>query len=244
MTSLKNGFILILLVIIASGGYQYYQSWQNAKQKIADAEQQKQTLLKANDALNQQVNELSAQQAELDKQIDEHADQVSNYKKQIADIQQQLEQTNLHTIAEVKEQKIADNFRQVFDLQTVKGIRVVKIPPEEGAFKITSLVVPIDYVKLAIKARNGEIACQKSAVLQDKIIQLNEQINLLTTEKLTLEKEKTEAYSKGYQQAFDMYLEINKLYVELLKTPPKVDLAPNWLQIAGGMLAGGVLCAL
>ncbi|MEP7766357.1 hypothetical protein, partial [Sanguibacter sp. 26GB23] len=61
---------------------------------------------------------------------------------------------------------------------------------------------------------------------------------------LKLEQEKSMAYSKGYESAFAMYLEVNKLYIDLLKSPPKVDLAPSWWQVTLGAIGGVLICTL
>jgi hypothetical protein len=47
---------------------------------------------------------------------------------------------------------------------------------------------------------------------------------------------------QAYDEAYASFETMHKNYVELLKSPPKVDLAPKWLQIIGGMAVGGLLC--
>jgi hypothetical protein len=39
-------------------------------------------------------------------------------------------------------------------------------------------------------------------------------------------------------------VDINKLYVELLTTPPKVSIGPAWLQFLGGLAGGALICNL
>lgn len=244
METIKNWALVILIIIVAVGGYQYAKVWNDAKEKIAAAEKQQADMQAEKAQLEDKVASLTAKQDELDKKIASQQTQIGQYESEIADIKEKLIAANKLTIAEVDEQSIADNFKKTYGLEDVKGIRLVKIPPAEGGFKITSLVLPIDYIKLAVTAKNSQRACEQQAELQDKIIGLNQEINQLTNEKLVLEQQKTQAYSEGYEKAFAMYLEVNKLYIDLLKAPPKVDLAPNWLQIAGGFLTGGLLCAL
>lgn len=244
MEMIKNIAIGMLAIVVVFGIYQYINVWKDAVEKIAVAEQKQQEMEAGKAKLEQDIADLTAKQGELDTQIEQQKNEITGYEAKIAKIQEDLAKANKGAIAEVNEQSIADNFKKTYALEKIKGIRVVKIPPEGGGFKIPSLVVPIDYVKLAVTAKNSQLACEKQAELKDKIIDLNNQINDLVNEKLILEQQKTQAYSEGYEKAFAMYLEVNKLYIDLLKAPPKVDLTPSWLQVAGGVLAGGLLCVL
>ena len=112
------------------------------------------------------------------------------------------------------------------------------------SWKITSLVMPIDYAKSVINAKDGLVACQAQSKLKDKNDGLNTEIKNLKDEKFVLEEQKSRAYAEGYEKAFTMYKEINGQFIELLRSPPKADLSINWLGILGGIVTGGLVCAI
>lgn len=70
--------------------------------------------------------------------------------------------------------------------------------------------------------------------MQEKIIGMKEKINVL-------EKEKSEAYKKGYDSAYVKYLDVNEKYLKLLNNPPTVEFGlPQIGAVAIGTAAGFV----
>jgi hypothetical protein len=68
--------------------------------------------------------------------------------------------------------------------------------------------------------------------MQEKIIGMTEKIT-------ALEKEKSEAYKKGYDSAYVKYMDVNEKYLKLLNSPPKVEFGlPQIGAVAIGTAAG------
>ena len=240
---LKNIIIIALSLILIIGGYFYYATWQDAKQKIAKAESQQAALIAEKGQLTERVAELSVQQQSLEKKIVGHEQSISTYQLEIKEIEDKLTQANKKTIAEYDDQSIAQGFKETYQLDE-KSIQIIQIPIAGSPWKERVMTLPIDYVKLTVTAYNSKVACQEQSELKTKIIDLNQRIDVLQAQNLKLEQEKSMAYSKGYESAFAMYLEVNKLYIDLLKSPPKVDLAPSWWQVTLGAIGGVLICTL
>jgi hypothetical protein len=240
---LKNILIMVLSLIIIIGGYFYYTTWHNAKQKIAKAQSQQAALIGEKGQLTERVAALSAKQQSLEQEIVGHTQSINAYQLEIKGIQDKLEQANKKTIAEYDDQSIAQSFKETYQLDE-KSIQIIQIPIAGSPWKERVMTLPIDYVKLTVTAHDSKVACQQQSEFKTKIIDLNHQIDALQAQNLKLEKDKSMAYSQGYEQAFTMYIEVNKLYIDLLKSPPKVDLAPSWLQVTLGAIGGALICTL
>lgn len=233
-----------MVLIIVVGGYQYYQTYKDAQVKIEQAQAREKTLKDDKVALTQKIGELGKQQEKLNAQIKGKEQEIKTHLAKIDEISQKLKQTNRNTVAAVSEQVIADDFKKAYKLEGKENIKVIQAPIAGSNWKEKVLQVPIDYVKLTITAKASQAACEQQSQLKDQVIGLKNDMYQLQTKNLQLEQEKTKAYGNGYEKAFNMYLETNKLYLDLLKAPPKVDLTPSWLEVAGGILGGLALCAI
>ena len=244
--TLKNTLFILGIVIAASLGYRYYEAYNDAAAKIDEAEAQETQMRADNQKLQQKVSELNAKQQALEQQIAGKEKEIQDHLATIDKISEQLKAANFQTIAETSEQAIADNFKKTYhELKDMSNVKVIKVPVAPNApWKESVLQIPIDYVKLTITAKNTKDACLKQSALKDEVIGLNNSIRDLQNQNLSLEKEKSAAFQKGYDKAFAMYLDVNEKYIELLKVPPKIDFAPSWLEIAGGLAGGVALCAL
>ena len=244
MSSIKDIVFGILILAVVVGGYQYWTVWKDALEKAKAAEVQQQEMERDNRDLEKTVKELSQQQEKLSDQVLEKEKEILGYEEKIASVENELQVTKKNTIVEIDEQKIAQDFKKAYNLEAIPTIRVINAPMPGDSWKIQSLVMPIDYVKLIINAQNSLVACQAQTELKDKINELNNVIKTLKDEKFTLEEQKSRAFAEGYEKAFAMYIEINEQYIKLLQTPPKADLSFNWLGILGGVVTGGLACLI
>lgn len=244
MNSIKDIVLGVLILMVVVAGYQYWNVWKDALEKAKNAEIQQQKMEKENLILNNTVEKLREKQQVLVTQVDEKEQQIKEYEVKIAKISEELDITKKQTIVEVSEQQIAKDFKKAFNLESIPTIRVINAPMPGDTWKIMSLVMPIDYAKLATNAQNSLVACQAQTELKDKINNLNDTIKNLKDEKFALEEQKSRAYADGYEKAFSMYTEINQQYIDLLRSPPKADLSPSWLGILGGLVTGGLICVI
>jgi cbb3-type cytochrome oxidase subunit 3 len=240
---MKNIALIVLFLIVIAGAYFYFSAWQDAKEKIDKAENDQAALIADRVQLTQQIAELTAQQHTLVKQIETHQQSINTYQNEIDNIEKELQLANKKTVAEYDDQTIAQQFKDTYQL-TDKNIQIMQVPLEGSPWKERVLTLPIDYVKLTVTAHDSKVACQQQSALKTQIIDLNQAIYDLQQLNIKLEQDKSMAYSQGYEKAFTMYLEVNKLYIDLLKNPPKVELAPSWWQLTLGALGGALICTL
>jgi predicted RNase H-like nuclease (RuvC/YqgF family) len=244
MNSIKDIVFGILILMVVVLGYQYWAVWKDALEKADAAEVQQKQMEKENVELQNTVAELTVQQSQLSSEVEEKEQKIKDYEEQIAKIQEELIVTKKQTIVETDEQIIANDFKKAFNLEKISTIRVINAPPPGEGWRITSLVMPIEYAKLATNAKSSLVACQAQTELKDQISSLNTVIKDLKDQTLVLEEQKSRAYAEGYEKAFALYKEVNEQYINLLRTPPKADLSINWLGILGGIATGGLLCVI
>jgi predicted nucleic acid-binding Zn-ribbon protein len=245
LETIKTVLMGVLVVALVAGGVSYYKAWHGAQDKINKAQEaleiaQTETLeLKAN------VAALTEEQEKLDAEISDKKTQISQYNADIATLKDDLKVANQKIAVETDEQTIANDFKRAYEL-TDRNVKIILLPETTSSgkiFKNKFLAMPIDVSKLMTQTKNNAVACGEEVVLKDQISALTADILTLTNEKLDLEREKTQAWSEGYYKAFSMYESINTSYINLLKAPPKVNLAPKWLQVLGGFASGLALCA-
>ena len=238
LDTIKTVVIGVLLLGLVAGGVSYYKAWHGAQDKINKA-QTETVELKAN------VAALNKKQEKLDAEISDKKTEISQYNADIATLKGDLKVADQKIAVETDEQTIANDFKHAYEL-TDKNVKTILLPETTSSGRIFHnkfLAMPIDVSKLMIQTKNNAVACDKEVVLKDQISALSASILTLTTQKLDLEREKAQAWSEGYDKAFSMYESINTSYIDLLKAPPKVNLAPKWLQILGGFASGAALCA-
>lgn len=244
MNSIKDIAFGILILMAVVLGYQYWAVWKDALEKAEAAEVQQKQMEQENVVLQNKVANLTDQQTQLSSQVQEKEQTIKDYEAKIAAIEKELQVTKKQTIVEIDEQIIANDFKKAFNLEAIPTIRVINAPMPGDGWKITSLVMPIEYAKLATNAQSSLVACQAQTELKDKINSLNTIIKDLKDQTLVLEEQKSRAYAEGYEKAFTLYKEVNEQYIDLLRTPPKADLSINWLGILGGIATGGLLCVI
>lgn len=242
----KNVALGALVLVVALFVWRYATAWSGADKKIADAEAKMRMAEAERDALQKKTDDLTKQQEAKDKEIQKAEAEIADKKTQIDELKRNLEVANQQLVVETADQEIADNYKKAFGL-TDRNVKIIsyKEPTASGRlFTNVFLAMPVDIAKLAVISKNNEAACKEEVGLREQISDLDNQVKDLTNQKLDLERQKTQAWSDGYQKAYQMYVDVNKLYVDLLHAPPKVNFAPRWMQLAGGLVAGAALCRL
>lgn len=239
--------LVVLALVVAWGAWRYFSAWSGAEAKAAAAETAKKALEEERTKLLANVADLTAEQLKRDALIDGDKKKISDFEQQIVSLNQELVRANQTKLEETADQTIAKDFMTAFGLTeaNVKVVRYTEVAPRSGrTFTNSFLAIPVDVAKLPTISKNTEVACKAEVGLRENIDALKDDINTLTLQKLDLERQKAQAWSEGYDKAYTMYVDINKLYVDLLKSPPKVDLGPRWLALVGGLLGGAALCKL
>jgi len=245
LDTIKTVVIGVLLLGLVAGGVSYYKAWHGAQDKINKAQEALKKAQTETVELKANVAALNKKQEKLDAEISDKKTEISQYNADIATLKGDLKVADQKIAVETDEQTIANDFKHAYEL-TDKNVKTILLPETTSSGRIFHnkfLAMPIDVSKLMIQTKNNAVACDKEVVLKDQISALSASILTLTTQKLDLEREKAQAWSEGYDKAFSMYESINTSYIDLLKAPPKVNLAPKWLQILGGFASGAALCA-
>ncbi len=253
--SIKSIVLLVLVITAGVIAYQYFSVWSHLEEMLELANQQKATLVESRDELNIKVTNLEAKEQFLLTEISTKQTQIETHQKHIEKLDAQFKKATLGTLSLVDEQVIAEEFMAIYDYKD-SGIKVREFPivdPVTGQIlknrqgkDVTEpyLTIPIDYIKETVLAKVEVKTCQEQKSLLVTISGLKQEKLQLFSEITQLKEEKARNFAQAYEEAYASFSTIHQNYVDLLNTPPKVDLAPKWLQLVGGLVGGVFLCSL
>ena len=132
--------------------------------------------------------------------------------------------------------------REAFPALKMTPLPVTERYDEKEQISLQYLGIPVWFIETSLIS---EMNAENYKKQRDKLIvidSLHRETIALKDTVLALEREKAQAYEHGYAVAYAKYEEINGKYVELLKSPPSVNLGlPGWGTILGSTAAGVVI---
>ena len=255
LETIKWALIAGLTLAVTLGVYQYFTVWGDAQEKLAEAERQKEQLVESRHQLNMKVAALELKETTLEAQIESQQKDIEDRETKIAELQLEFETRTFYTLKTVSEQAIAEEFKKAFELDDA-AIQVHQFPvvdplngkplktPQGNTVMEPLLAVPVDYIKLSVIEKSKAATCAEQLTLQEQITGLERQNVELTREIADLRQEQAREFAKAYEEAYKSFQTIHQNYVALLNAPPKVDLAPRWVQLLGGFVGGLVICSI
>ena len=211
------------------------------KAEIARVTNELAKLTQEKQALANKVAQLDKKQLQLNKIIEEKNKQIKNNQVQIAKLEKeraagqwQVRQLNSENALE---KKFAETYPQVIHANNFGIVRKPMKP--NSKILLPYYVIPAWFTETFIIEHQNMLAYQAEINEYKKNEQLYGNVVTLKSQVIQLQTEKTNAYRKGYEQAFSKYEEVNKAYIELLKKPPKVEIkAPALWPTVGAALIG------
>lgn len=236
--------IVILLFIFAAAGQYAYHLFNNKQEEIAAAEADKEKLIKVNAELEKTVKDLTQQQEQLQKEVDVKEAKVNELRDKVQKLEAWRQDNTLAVYHLRTSTDTLNEFKKAFPkLKGGTKVAIQEVPVKnKPPAKIEYLLIPIRYVEHFLRLKIDEESYEKQNIKLKEMDALHVQIGKLKDEKFRLQQEKTAAYNKGYQKAFDMYLKLNEVHIALLKQPPKIDFMTSFMQaivpLAGGVAIG------
>ena len=216
------------------------------KEELARVESEMTRLLDEKKQLESKVTQLDELQDKLYLTIDKKNQEIIQHQLAIDDLEeerayQQVEVRQLNTKVAL-EKSFAKAFPQVINAKNF-GITSMAIN-EDKTLSMPFYVIPAWFTETFIIEHNNmlkykaQIAEYKhNETLYGSVIELKDSVQ-------KLESEKSEAYEKGYEEAYDKYQALNKEYIALLKKPPVVEIkAPSLWPVLGAAFLGLTLGA-
>jgi type II secretory pathway component PulM len=216
------------------------------KEELARVQSEMESLSSDKAQLENKVSELDNLKDKLYQTIDKKNKEIIQHQLTINNLEderknQQVEVRHLNT-EEALENSFSKAFPQVIKAKNF-GITNIAIN-EDKTLTLPYYVIPAWFTETFIIEHNNMIKFKeeieeykKNEALYGNVIELKDNV-------LKLESEKSQAYEKGYDEAFLKYQALNQEYIALLKKPPVVEIkAPSLWPILGAAFLGLTLGA-
>ena len=132
--------------------------------------------------------------------------------------------------------------REIFPPLKTTPLPITERYDEKEKLSLQYLGIPVWFAETFLI---NEMNAENYKKQRDKLLvvdSLRQETIALKDSVLTLEREKAQAYKRGYDDAYAKYEELNKDYVKLLKEPPSVNLGlTSWGTILGSTAVGVVI---
>ena len=211
------------------------------KEELARVQAEMKSLSEEKTQLESKVTQLNVLQDKLYKTIESKNKEIVKNQEAIKGLElerknKKIEVRKLNTESGL-EKEFAKTFPQVIKAKNF-GITNIKIN-EDSDITLPYYVIPAWFVETFIIEHNNLIKLKsevdeykKNEYLYGNVIALKDNVN-------KLESEKSQAYEKGYEEAFVKYQALNEEYIALLKKPPVVEIkAPSLWPILGAAFLG------
>ncbi len=214
-------------------------SWLTARyvdqEEINRARLEMQQLRASRDSILTVVAFKDSLQQLLQEKIDEKQVIVANLRMQVDLLEQrrQADQLTVRTIR--KEEELQKRLEQTFPEMAGSDWGVTEVYNEEQDISLRYLLIPFWFSETFIIDHQNSLNYQAQ---RDKLLQvdsLQSTVIALKDSVFTLEKQKSEAFKAGYDQAYAKYDSLNSKYIALLQKPPQITFGiPQWSAILAG----------
>jgi hypothetical protein len=211
------------------------------KEELRRVESEMVALTQQKDQLTALVNTLDEEQFKLEKEVEEKNKKISSNKLTIASLEKERLDNRWKVRSLRSENELEKSFALAFpQVINAKNFGIVKMPIKEGSpITLPYYVIPAWFSETFIIEHNHMLLYAEeikqfkaNEALYGNVIELKESV-------VQLQSEKAAAYQDGYDNAFTKYEQLNQDYIDLLKTPPSVEIkAPSLWPAIGGALLG------
>jgi len=160
-------------------------------------------------------------------------------RRQVADLERERQQQQLSVRKLNKKEDLQARLRQTYPEMAQSAWGVTEVFNEKENVSVEYLLIPLWFSEtFIIEHQNAQSYRNQRDKLQH-VDSLQQSVSVLKDSVLALEREKTQAYKHGYDDAYAKYESLNEKYIELLKKPPSVNLGfPGWGTILGTAAVG------
>lgn len=242
MDKLKSGLIIVsIIAALLAVGLSYLLGRGINREEIQRAELEMQQLRSSRDSIQAVVSLKDSIQAMLSKQVRQLESETSQLRTQVRSLEEARQEAQLTVRSIRKKEDLQGRLEETFPEMASSDWGVKEVYNEEADLYVEYLLVPLWFSEtFIIDHQNSESYKQQRDKLW-AVDSLNQQVSTLKDSLLVLERDKSQAYKTGYDDAYTKYEDLNQKYIELLEKPPSVNLGfPKW-GVIGASVGAGVL---
>ncbi len=218
-------------------------SWLTARyidqEEINRARLEMQQLRASRDSILTVVAFKDSLQKLLQEKIDEKQQVVEDLRIQVELLEQRRKADQLTVRNIRKEEELQKRLEQTFPEMAGSDWGVTEVYNEEQDISLRYLLIPFWFSETFIIDHQNSLSYQAQ---RDKLLQVDSLQSMVITLKdsvFTLEKQKSEAFKAGYDEAYAKYDSLNRKYIALLQKPPQINFGlPQWSAVLAGFGLG------
>jgi TolA-binding protein len=247
MDSLKKGLIIVSVVAgLLAIALSFILGRGIDREEIHRAQLEMQQLRASRDSIETLVAIKDSMQNVLSARVEDLTSQTDRLRREVEILEEERAENQLTVRNIRKKEDLQNRLAETFPEMAESDWGVTEVYNEEFDVGVEYLLVPIWFSETFIIDHQNSESYKQQVDRFTEIDSLHQQVSVLKDSLFTLEREKTEAYQRGYQEAFAKYEDINAKYIDLLEQPPSIDLGvPKWTvigaSIGAGVLAGSQL---
>ncbi|MBF8293919.1 MAG: hypothetical protein HW389_464 [Bacteroidetes bacterium] len=227
-------FVVLLLLALT-----YITSRYVDQEAIHKAEADMQYMRLSRDSLFSVVAVKDSLQGFLQLKVGALQTEATTLRGQVDNLERERQGKQLDVRRTKRTDELLVKVREIFPALKTTPLPITERYDEKENISLQYLGIPVWFIETSLIA---EINAENYKKQRDKLIVIDslqgETIALKDTV-LALEREKAQAYKHGYDDAYAKYEGLNVKYIELLKTPPSVNLGmPAWGTILGSTTVG------
>jgi hypothetical protein len=247
MDSLKKGLIIVSVVAgLLAIALSFILGRGIDREEIHRAQLEMQQLRASRDSIETLVAIKDSMQNVLSARVEDLTSQTDRLRREVEILEEERAENQLTVRNIRKKEDLQNRLAETFPEMAESDWGVTEVYNEEFDVGVEYLLVPLWFSETFIIDHQNSESYKQQVDRFSEIDSLHQQVSVLKDSLFTLEREKTEAYQRGYQEAFAKYEDINAKYIDLLEQPPSIDLGvPKWTvigaSIGAGVLAGSQL---
>ena len=242
MDSLKKGLITVSVIAgLLAIALSFILGRGIDREEIHRAQLEMQQLRASRDSIETLVAIKDSMQNILSARVEDLTSQTDRLRREVEVLEEERAENQLTVRNIRKKEDLQNRLAETFPEMAESDWGVTEVYNEEFDVGVEYLLVPLWFSETFIIDHQNSESYKKQVDRFSEIDSLHQQVSVLKDSLFTLEREKTEAYQRGYQEAFAKYEDINAKYIDLLEQPPSIDLGvPKWTVI-GASIGAGVL---
>jgi TolA-binding protein len=247
MDSLKKGLITVSVIAgLLAIALSFILGRGIDREEIHRAQLEMQQLRASRDSIETLVAIKDSMQNVLSARVEDLTSQTDRLRREVEILEEERAENQLTVRNIRKKEDLQNRLAETFPEMAESDWGVTEVYNEEFDVGVEYLLVPLWFSETFIIDHQNSESYKQQVDRFTEIDSLHQQVSVLKDSLFTLEREKTEAYQRGYQEAFAKYEDINAKYIDLLEQPPSIDLGvPKWTvigaSIGAGVLAGSQL---
>jgi len=233
---LGNNWLPIVAAILAVLYFNQYAATQNLK-KINEVELRSAQFEEENKQLKKEVADLEVKITDTETQVTKKESEIIELNQAIAEEKEQREDQKLTTRLIDNDDALLESFKQAYpEFSRANNFGIIHMYDDVNQVTVPYLSLPLYFADAFIVEHDLLESYKITEEKYGEVVTVYEEVNALKDKITLLERQKSEAWSEGYNNGYKLYTESQSELIACYKKP-RIKI-PSWL-VVGATAAGG-----